>query len=32
VDDRMEGEAWRLLRRHPRAAPLAGFDHGPVPA
>jgi hypothetical protein len=32
VDDRMEGLARRLLRRHPRAAPLATFDEGPEPA
>jgi hypothetical protein len=32
VDDRMEGVARRLLRRHPRGAPLAGFDEDPAPA
>ncbi|MDA0158964.1 hypothetical protein OM076_01705 [Solirubrobacter ginsenosidimutans] len=32
VDDRMEGVARRLLRRHARVAPLASFDEGPSPA
>jgi hypothetical protein len=32
VDDRMEGVARRLLRRHPHAAPLAPFDDGAAPA
>lgn len=32
VDDRMEGAARRLLRRHARPAPLASFDEGPAPA
>jgi hypothetical protein len=32
VDDRMEGVARRLLRRHARTSPLASFDEGPAPA
>jgi hypothetical protein len=32
VDDRMEGVARRLLRRHARTAPIASFDEGPSPA
>ena len=32
VDDRVEGLARRLLRRHARAAPFANFDEGPAPA
>jgi hypothetical protein len=31
VDDRMEGVARRLLRRHARVPPLAGFDEGHAP-
>jgi hypothetical protein len=32
VDDRMEGVARRLLRRHARSAPLASFEEGPSTA
>ena len=32
VDDRMEGVARRLFRRHARVAPFASFDEGPAHA
>jgi hypothetical protein len=32
ADDRIEGVARRLFRRHPREAPFAGFEEGHAPA